>query len=88
MISEQIRQFLQSNAVFRDLVPTPLGDDYPLLDSGILDSVGIFEMIVFLEDQVGIKVRTEDIVEFNFRDIAAIARFAQNRLGAAQASKA
>ena len=51
-----------------------LGADAPLLESGILDSAGIFELVTFLEDQFNISVSDEEIVVENFENIGSISR--------------
>ncbi|MGH9185760.1 MAG: acyl carrier protein [Acidimicrobiales bacterium] len=67
----------------RDLIVTGLGwpgdrraltADYPLIDNDVVDSLGIFEIVAFLESRYGVEVDDEDLVPENFETIAAIAR--------------
>ena len=46
-----------------------------LLESGILDSVAMMELIVWLEDSFGIAIDTDDLVPENFASLAAITRY-------------
>jgi acyl carrier protein len=55
-----------------------LDDD--LLTSGSIDSMGIMELIAFLEETYGIAVDDADIVADNFRSIRAIADFLERSL--------
>ena len=46
-----------------------------LLDSGLLDSMGIFELVKFLEETFGVPIEDEAIVPENFETVASIAAF-------------
>ncbi|MFQ5705422.1 MAG: acyl carrier protein [Gemmatimonadales bacterium] len=46
-----------------------------LLESGILDSVAMMELIVWLEDSFGIAIDTDDLVPENFASLGAMARY-------------
>jgi acyl carrier protein len=48
--------------------------DYPLLAGGILDSLDIYNLIVYLEGAFGIKVDDAELLPDNFSSIGAIAR--------------
>lgn len=65
-VIEQVQSFVHAN--FQKKV----SPSDSLLDSGLIDSVGIFELVSFLEESVGVKVADEDIVPENFETIASI----------------
>jgi acyl carrier protein len=52
-----------------------IADDYPLLDSGLIDSVGLFELVSHLEQECGVKIEDEELVPENFRTINDIVAF-------------
>ena len=52
-----------------------VGHDRDLLADGIIDSLGITELITFLERMYGITVDDDDIDAENFRTIESIAAF-------------
>ena len=54
-------------------------DSDSLLDSGLLDSVGIFELVTFLEETFGIKIEDEAIVPEHFETVALIAAFVDRK---------
>jgi acyl carrier protein len=60
---------------------TSLSNDESLLESGILDSAGIFERVVFLEKEFDVTINDEDIVVDNFENIACITKFVQSKTG-------
>lgn len=50
-----------------------LSEDTPLLEWGVLDSLGLAELTVFVEERFGLSVPIEAITPDNFRDLRAIA---------------
>lgn len=55
--------------------------DEDLLAAELIDSLGIQELVKFLESSYGIKVEDDDLVAENFRTINAIAGFAESKRG-------
>ncbi|HVM01463.1 MAG TPA: acyl carrier protein [Acidimicrobiales bacterium] len=51
-----------------------LSDDYPLIENAVIDSLGIFEMVRFIESEFDVEVDDEDLLLDNFATIADIAR--------------
>jgi acyl carrier protein len=46
--------------------------DDDLLATGVLDSLGLMQLVLFIEEQLGVKVPDEDVVIENFRSISAL----------------
>jgi acyl carrier protein len=70
IISEYIsREFV------RDPALPPLANDTSLLDSGILDSLSLLRLVVFLEERFGITVGEADLLPENFGSVNAICAF-------------
>jgi acyl carrier protein len=55
--------------------------DRDLLADEIIDSLGIMELISFLEKQYGIKVDDDDIEPENFRSVDSIVEFVERKRG-------
>jgi acyl carrier protein len=72
-IKQQVRAFITSNFYVAD--PSTLADDASLLDQGIIDSTGVLEIIMFLEDTFGFKVADSEMVPENLDSIESIASF-------------
>ena len=51
-----------------------LGDQDRLLQRGVIDSMGVMELLVFLRSEFGVVVADEDITESNLGTLADIAR--------------
>jgi acyl carrier protein len=49
------------------------GDD--LLSAGILDSLGVLQLVAFVEEQFGIQIPDEDVVMENFQSIDALSSY-------------
>jgi acyl carrier protein len=62
--------------ISRELVPDPallpLSNDTSLLDSGILDSLGLLRLVVFLEERFAITMGDADLLPENFASVNAI----------------
>ena len=49
-----------------------IGDDDHLIDSGIIDSMGIMTTLSFLEEEFSLQIPSEDLVPENFASISTI----------------
>jgi acyl carrier protein len=58
---------------------TELRDDEDLIDSGVLDSLGIFQLVAFLEERFGIAIADTEITPENFGTLARIERLVAGR---------
>jgi acyl carrier protein len=56
-----------------------LGDDDSLLRTGVLDSMGVLEVMQFLDDTFGVSPADDEITESNLGSLRAISRFVQAR---------
>ena len=65
---------------FRLPVNTKIKDSEALLESGILDSLGVLEVVAFIEQEYSIHVSDDDFVLENFRSIDRIAAFILSRM--------
>lgn len=61
-------------------------DNDALLDSGIIDSMGVLEVTTFLESEFEITLTEDEMVSDNFQSIATLAEFVQSKIGCAVVS--
>lgn len=73
-IKTDIHSFIVENFLFGD-DSQPLPEDLSLIDSDLVDSTGILELVGFLEEQFGFKVADADIVPANLDTIGKITAF-------------
>jgi acyl carrier protein len=84
-IKAVIRQFVMDSAQGKGV--KEIGDNDSLTESGVIDSLGIFRLVSFLEENVGVHIGDDEILQDNFRSIADIERFVAAKL-ASQGEKA
>lgn len=58
---------------------THLEDDEDLIDSGVVDSLGIFQLVAFLEERFGVAIADSEITPDNFGTIVRIERLVAAR---------
>jgi len=56
-----------------------------LLENGVVDSIGVLELVGFLETEFGVAVADEDLNADNFRTVAQIGAFVQAKQGTGDA---
>lgn len=54
-----------------------LDDDSPLLNSGIIDSLGVLDLLMLIEEEFKITISDEDLLPENFETIANLTAFVQ-----------
>lgn len=57
----------------------PLKNDTPLIQSGLLDSLSLLKLVVFIEEKFGLKLKADEIVPENFDTINAICGYLRSR---------
>lgn len=57
-------------------------DDDSLLRKGVIDSLGIMELVGFVEEQYGVRPAEAEVTEANFGSVRGIARYVAAQRGA------
>lgn len=79
-IEAEVRQYVVENLLFgRDEVE--FRGDTSFLESGIIDSTGVLELVRFLEETFQIKLEDEDLIPANLDSVNALTRFVENKYG-------
>ncbi len=78
-VKTKIRDFILSNLAERRGV-TSIGDDDSLLETGVVDSLGIFLIVTFLEESFHVGVADDEITPENFRTLRVIAEMVESKL--------
>ena len=68
-----------SQVFVQDAALLPLLNDTSLLDSGILDSLSLLRLVVFLEERFGITMGDADLLPENFASVNAICAYLRSR---------
>ena len=75
-LRERIRAFIVE-AFFVD----GFGDDESFLARGIIDSMGLVQLVAFLEHDLGIRVGDDELLPENLDSLARVTAFAGRKLG-------
>jgi acyl carrier protein len=81
-LHERIRRYILENYLFTQDTGA-LGLDESLIGRGIVDSTGILEIVLFIEEELGVKVRDEEMVPENLDSVNRIAAYVQLKRRAA-----
>ena len=70
-VKEQLTEFIITE-VNPDLNLDHLADDEALIESGIIDSLGILKILAFMDETFGVDLSSDQIKPENFRDVRTI----------------
>jgi acyl carrier protein len=76
----QVRQYILENFLF-STDTSLLGLDDSFLARGLIDSTGMLEVLLFLEESFGIKVADHEMVPDNLDSVNRIAAFIERKQG-------
>lgn len=76
--NSRVRGFIVDNFLFGD-TSVALADDASLIESDVIDSTGVLELVTFLEDAFDISVDDADIVPANLDSIEHITAFIKSK---------
>lgn len=81
MIESQIKDFIARNILFSSS-GFRYSDDSSFLQEGIIDSLGVMELVAFVEKTFEVKVDDHDITPDNFDSVRKLAAYVQRLSGA------
>ena len=79
-IEPPIREFIASNLLYSKDGFT-YADDASLLREGIIDSLGVVELVSFLKTHFNVQVEQHDVRPDNFDSVAKLAAFVRRKQG-------
>lgn len=78
-VKSKVRDFVLDYA--RGRGTTEVSDEEHLLKANIIDSLGVFRMIAFLEENFPITIEDTDMVPENFQSIVSVESFVNAKMG-------
>ena len=81
-IEETIRSYIAENILFSDNGYT-YSDDTSFLEEGIVDSMGIMELVMLVDEGFGITVEDEEVIPDNFDSVSKLAAYIRKKSSAA-----
>lgn len=73
-----VRGFIKENFI---LDGDELPSDASLTSNGVIDSMGVLELVMFIEENYGLRVPDEDTVPENLDSVERIVRYVSDRVG-------
>lgn len=80
-IEETIRAYIAENILFSDNGYTH-SDETSFLEEGIVDSMGIMELVMFVDEGFGITVEDEEVIPDNFDSVSRLAAYIRRKTSA------
>jgi acyl carrier protein len=81
-VEEMIRTYIAKNILFSGN-GYPYPDDASFLNEGIVDSMNMLELVMFVEEQFDVHVEDQDIVPDNFDSVSKLATYVRRKLPSA-----
>lgn len=78
-IQSEIRNFVAENFLFGE-DPESLQNDDSFLETGIIDSTGVLELVAYIEDQYHVEVDDDELVPENLDSINRLIDFIDSKL--------
>lgn len=79
-IASEVKAFIVQNFMFGQA--TELAADQSFLQTGVIDSTGLLELVSFLEEQYGISVEDRDLTPENLDSLANVSRYISGKMAA------
>lgn len=77
-IKKEIRSYISNNILFsKDTYPYP--DTTSLLEEGVIDSMNVLELVMFVETNYGFSVDDQEIIPANFDSVANMAAYIERK---------
>lgn len=77
-VESQIKEYIAKNLLFSsDGFKYP--DDASFLEEGIVDSQGVMELVLFVEENFKIQVKDSDIIPDNFDSVERLAEYVRRK---------
>jgi len=73
-----ILEYKDSIKEFLNMRGFDVSEDDELIESGVIDSMDIVELVVYIEEKIGVKIDASVLLIDNFRNLNSICRLIEN----------
>jgi acyl carrier protein len=70
-LTEALIDFIQRN-LLGDAADRRVDENLGLIDQGLIDSMGLMQLVTFIETQANVRVPDDEVVPENFQNVASI----------------
>ncbi len=78
-IQSEVRDFVADNFLFGE-DPESLNNNDSFLETGIIDSTGVLELVAFIEEKYSVEVDDDELVPENLDSIDQLINFIESKL--------
>lgn len=71
---DRIRDYVLTDLLYDAELPS-LADDEPLVGPGMLDSMGVMRLVLWLEEEFGVHIPDEEVVPERLESVHAVAEW-------------
>ena len=82
-MEEQIRNYITENLLFGGST-IEFDDNSSLLELGIVDSVGVMELVLFVEENYALEIADDEIIPENFDSVVQLSNYVRAKLDKAK----
>lgn len=75
--TQRVRDYILEELRFSG-APEQLTPDYPLLENGVIDSLGLMQIVQLLEDEFSVEIPDSELVPENFATLSAIDKLVES----------
>ena len=76
MLTQELTTFIRTTLV-GDGTSVTIDETTPLIENGIVDSMGLMQIVAFVEERTGIRVPDDEIAPDNFETVASISQLVE-----------
>jgi acyl carrier protein len=80
VVTDKVDKFISEQFIFDE--DKKISPEDSLLETGTIDSTGVLELVLFLEETFSIQVADEDLIPDNLDSINKIAAFVDRKIAA------
>jgi acyl carrier protein len=77
-VKQQIKTYVAENFMFSSN-GFDLDEDESFLEAGVVDSLGVLELVTFVEETFAVKVADEEIVPDNFDSVEKLSAYIERK---------
>ncbi|WP_353570298.1 phosphopantetheine-binding protein [Candidatus Albibeggiatoa sp. nov. BB20] len=77
-LQEDLRNYIITEGLKGD-IPDGFDDEYDLIDSGVIDSLFMMNLVAYLEQEHQVEFGMNDMIPKHFKTINALTAFAQSK---------
>ena len=78
-LADALRGFITQELRFEG-DPTLLTQDYPLLENRVIDSLGIFQLVTFIEERFKVTIEDDELLPEHFSSLGSIVTLVESKL--------